>query len=324
MKGKHRVKVSGSRVKYDFELTRNITIVQGKSGSGKTTLYDMISSYARLKEKSGVQVFCDKNCIALRPDTDWKIILNRTSDSIVFIDEEADYVNTDEFASEIKRTDNYYVIFNRENLHNLPYSVEEIYEIHTSGKLHSLKKIYKQQSGCRYFLNGEGMKNRQFSVLLCEDSKSGYEFYNDCFKGTNIECLSAGSNSSVYSWLLNNKKKDILVVADGAAFGAEMNRVMAIQALFPNIQICLPESFEWLILKSGLIKEEHLDDIMTNPAEYIESSNYFSREQFFSDFLIRATEWTYYRYSKNYLSDFYMIKTNEEKIVALIGLKNKI
>ena len=60
MKGKHRVKVSGSRVKYDFELTRNITIVQGKSGSGKTTLYDMISSYARLKEKSGVQVFVIK------------------------------------------------------------------------------------------------------------------------------------------------------------------------------------------------------------------------------------------------------------------------
>ena len=42
MKGKHRVIVSTKRLKYDFEIRRNITIIQGDSATGKTTLVDMI------------------------------------------------------------------------------------------------------------------------------------------------------------------------------------------------------------------------------------------------------------------------------------------
>ena len=42
MKGKHRVVVSTKRLKYDFELRRNLTIIRGDSATGKTTLIDMI------------------------------------------------------------------------------------------------------------------------------------------------------------------------------------------------------------------------------------------------------------------------------------------
>ena len=42
----------------------------------------------------------------------------------------------------MKASDNYFVIVTRENLPNLPYSVEEIYGIHTSGKYHDLKRTY--------------------------------------------------------------------------------------------------------------------------------------------------------------------------------------
>ena len=40
-------------------------MVQGNSGTGKTTLFDMVSAYSRLKERSGVQIICDKQCVAL-------------------------------------------------------------------------------------------------------------------------------------------------------------------------------------------------------------------------------------------------------------------
>ena len=52
MKGTYTVKISDNRVKYNFELIRNITVVQGNSGTGKTTLFDMIAAYARLKKKA--------------------------------------------------------------------------------------------------------------------------------------------------------------------------------------------------------------------------------------------------------------------------------
>ena len=47
-----------------------------------------------------------------------------------------------DFARAIQQTDNYYVIVTREGLPALPYSVEEVYGIRTSGKYGSLKQSY--------------------------------------------------------------------------------------------------------------------------------------------------------------------------------------
>ena len=49
--------------------------------------------------------------------------------------------NTEEFASAIRNSDNYFVLITRENLYNLPYSVEEIYGMHSSGKYQNTKKV---------------------------------------------------------------------------------------------------------------------------------------------------------------------------------------
>ena len=38
MKGSHRIIVESRKVKYDFVIHRNITIITGDSGSGKSTL----------------------------------------------------------------------------------------------------------------------------------------------------------------------------------------------------------------------------------------------------------------------------------------------
>ena len=42
MKGRHRVIIQNKRVKYDFEVRRNITVIRGDSATGKTTLVEMI------------------------------------------------------------------------------------------------------------------------------------------------------------------------------------------------------------------------------------------------------------------------------------------
>ena len=141
MTGTHHVEVKNRDAVFKFDLYRNITIVRGDSGTGKTTLYEMIADYTRLQEASGVNISCDKPCVALT-DIDWKNQLKHLKDSIVFIDEGAEFLKTKEFAGAIKHTDNYYVIFNRESLHDLPYSVEEIYEIKASGKNITASKKY--------------------------------------------------------------------------------------------------------------------------------------------------------------------------------------
>ena len=97
MRGTHHIEVKNRDAVFKFDLQRNITIVRGDSGTGKTTLFDMIADYTRLHDASGVNISCDKPCVALI-DLDWQHQLESISDSIVFIDEGAEYLKTKEFA----------------------------------------------------------------------------------------------------------------------------------------------------------------------------------------------------------------------------------
>ena len=56
MRGAHRIIVESRKVKYDFVVKRNITILTGNSGSGKTVLIDLIRDYRRYGADSGVIV----------------------------------------------------------------------------------------------------------------------------------------------------------------------------------------------------------------------------------------------------------------------------
>lgn len=68
-----------------------------------------------------------------------------------------------------KESDNYFVIITREELPNLPYSVEEIYGIHTAGKYHNTKKIYNEF----YYIYGSEELSEEIrpDEIIVEDSK---------------------------------------------------------------------------------------------------------------------------------------------------------
>lgn len=175
MIGTYHVKVSRRRrASFSFEVRRNITVVRGDSGTGKTTLYEMIADYSALGERSGVAVRCERPCIALT-DHDWRHQLAGIADSIVFIDEGLEDLLTDDFAAALKSSSNYYVIFCRAELPNLPYSVNEIYRIKTSGKYHTFEPLYKQGEGHRYSLSRR-KPGVSFDALVTEDSKSGLQY----------------------------------------------------------------------------------------------------------------------------------------------------
>lgn len=143
MKGKYHIIVSNEKVKYEFDIRRNITIIKGDSATGKTTLVEMIREYYESGENSGVLLRCDRECRVLS-GRDWKVILQATEGCIIFIDEENDFLPTDEFARSVQGSDNYFVIVTREGLPNLPYSIDEIYGIRVSGKYAGLRQTYNE------------------------------------------------------------------------------------------------------------------------------------------------------------------------------------
>ena len=97
-----------------------------------------------------------------------------------------------------------------------------------------------------------------------------------------------------------------------------MNRLYKQCQAKKNIHLYLPESFEWLILKSGIIHAEHLVDILENPGDYIESQKFFSWKNFFEDFLVQETRRTPFQYAKINLNDVYKQKANQKRIAAEI------
>lgn len=315
MKDIKHIKVSNRKATFKLELRRNITIICGDSGTGKTTLFNMIADYARLGDASGVNLSSDNPCVALVDSPYWQKQLADTKDSIIFVDEGMKAIFSSDFAKAIRGSNNYYVIITREALHELPYSVDEIYEIKTSGKIHTLRQRYNAVDNKHTYIVGENKEE----VILTEDAKAGYEFFLNYANDKHLQCISAQANSNIYKWLRDNPHVPTLVIADGAAFGAEIDRVLKECKKSKGLhQLCLPESFEWLILKSGLVKVAGIEAVLDNPADYIESSNYFSWEQFFTAYLIECTNGTPFQYQKDKLNLVYVIPNNSEKILKEI------
>lgn len=314
MKGKYKVIVRNNKLHYEFEIKRNITIIQGDSATGKTTLINMLRQAENLGESSGVDVLSNVPCRILE-GVSWKLILQNTAGTIFFIDEENAFINTEEFAAEVRGSDNYFVLITRENLYNLPYSVEEIYGLYASGRYKNTKKIYQQMYRIYSDIQELPIKPELFIV---EDSNSGYEFFKAVSDERNLECESAGGKSNIFSKIKNVKNREVCVIADGAAIGPEMNGLYEISHKKKNIHLYLPESFEWIVLKSGLIDDREIRKILETPELFIDSKKYFSWERFFTNLLIEKTKNSYLQYRKSAINKTYLHSKNKEKILNCI------
>lgn len=278
----------------------------------------MLRQAENLGESSGIDVISDVPCKILE-GSNWKIILENSAGNIFFTDEESSFVNTEEFASMIRESDNYFVLITRENLYNLPYSADEIYGLHESGKYNDTRKVYQQMY---HIYSIEEKFPIEPEKIIVEDSNSGYEFFKNISAEKNIACLSAGEKSNIFSLLKKQSSEEICVIADGAAIGPEMNRLYKETLKKKNIHLYLPESFEWLILSSGLISEKDIKIMLEEPENYIDSTEYFSWERFFTKLLVTRTEETYLKYSKSKLNSNYLHEKNKERIVNMMqGIK---
>ena len=82
--------------------------------------------------------------------------------------------------------------------------------------------------------------------------------------------------------------------------------------------IYLPESFEWLILKADVIRDNAIAEVLEHPSDFIESRDYISWERFFTALLVDKTKDTYLRYSKSKLNEAYKNQKMKEKILQEI------
>lgn len=315
MKGKYHFKVRSKRALFDFTIRRNITILKGDSATGKTTLLHMLYEYLRVGRESGFTVSSDASYfVYLRKEVgrDWKDALFPLKNTIIFIEENNDFVFGRDFADFVKSSGNYFVLVNRAPFRMLPYSIHEIYEIITAGKRTDIRESYHEFK--ELYSHYPVVKHNKVENIITEDSCSGHQFFTTVY-GT-ADVVSADGNSNILPVIQTLVKGDTLVIADGAAFGAMIENCLAYleTRIDLRVSIWLPESFEYLILKSGVIKGAELEAVLEEPADYIDSLQHESWEQFFTDLLISLTKDTAAKYSKEVLNKYYLQDKNIRKI----------
>ena len=280
MKGKYDIVLYNNKVHYHLVIKRNITILRGDSATGKSELIRLLSLQNANPNSSGVTLICERECTVLN-EGNWKLFIESYKNRIFFIDEGNPFLRTKEFAEAMKGSDNYFVIISRENFPQFPYSIEEIYglrEGEAAGKYRQTRRIYNEM----FQLYGDFQNPQAFpELLITEDSNSGNEFFELLHLG---KCMSARGKSNIKGLLLEHADQNVLAIVDGAAFGPEMEGCMEVDAYDSTVHIFAPESFEFLILESGLITVPKA--ILEETWEYADSARYFSWEEFYTKYLI--------------------------------------
>jgi hypothetical protein len=319
MIGKYDIEVVTRKVDYQLTVERNITILSGNSATGKSTLYRAIKQFENDGRASGIKLTCDRPCVILE-GKNWENDLKEIKQSIVFVDEGAKFINTEEFATAIKKSDNYYVLITRQDLGNLPYSIHEIYELDTNRI--GNRMFCKQQ---QIYKSNNIAQNAIISKIVTEDSKTGYEFYNEYAKKHNIQCEHADGKTNVSKKIVNkNNSQTTLIIVDGAAYGSEMNNTMILINSIPGYILFTPESFEWLLLNSNILNEPYITEVLKAPYNYIESSEFFSWEKYFTDLLNKATKESNimpYNKSNNKSLKIFTTGNNMKRVIESSDLK---
>ena len=318
MKGKHKIEVRSKRIVFTIELERNITILRGDSATGKTTLVEMLSAYENYGRKSGITIVCDKTCRVLSGAL-WEAQLKDIQDAIVFVDEGSTFVSSLDFARAIQKTDNYYVLVTREDLSTLPYSVNAILELKKTTS--RFKRTYNKAYPIYDSLSASDVELGSVEKLLTEDANSGYQLFTKIGEKYGVVCISAAGKDNIKQKIFPMKSEKVLVIADGAAFGPQMNDIYRLmQEASAKFSLYLPESLEWLLLKADLLGQPDILEILQHPADFIESSEFFSWERFFTNLLEQRTKnIPYMRYDKAKLPEFYLQEENLEKVIAEMG-----
>lgn len=242
METQHDILVQNKRdIQFKITINRKFTLIRGDSATGKSTLFQMVSD-ARTSVQAGINIACDVPVVALH-ETGYKYELSNENGKIYIIDEDFSPVKTKEFAALALKSDNCFIIITRESLPSIPYSYKEIYKIKTSGKYHSLERIYMDYDTIT-----------EMDKMVTEDEDSGLEYYQALY-GDKVTTSHGNSNLSKYG------AQNTLLIGDGCAIGAYIQDL-----ILTGSALYLPESFEWKLLKNGMFaKCEKVKELIATP-----------------------------------------------------------
>lgn len=258
------IHIKTARLEYKFEINGKYTVIKGDSGTGKTSFYELAESITN--HSKAVQNISGAKLIAV-PVNFEMFKFDAYTDCIFVIDESCSIFKRYDVATILQNSDNYFIIINRSmKLGYLPIHVDNVFYIKTSGKFHTLERLYQ-----RFCMND--FKN--IDTIITEDHRSGYLFVKDLLSifhlnhiiiepayGSEEDRKKAGNKAGAskiaksIEYYAEKGRKDIVVIYDACAFASYVDLLLETIRKYNNINIYVLdwESFEGYILESKMFQ----------------------------------------------------------------------
>lgn len=301
MKGKYRITLQdkNSTVKYELEVSRQITIVCGDSGIGKTLLHKLVEKYCNIGELSNLNLKVDSDYVSVEPFTPQLIRvdnsgflfkdktrklrwLSKPKNVIYLVDEDILAIKGINFASLIRYTDAYYVIFTREArafryLYNSVWDVLTIKDDGGEAINNKCRKLYEEFNG----------NIKEYDEVIHEDSTTGKEV---CAKALSEVVESVYGNINIVQNVEERPRSTILMIADGANFSNILSEIIdTSEECLNTVYLLLPESTEYVLLHNKLFStDSNVIDSINNPSLACDTTKYTSYERMYEDIITLA------------------------------------
>ena len=268
-----KIEQKNPKIYYNLRLKHNINIILGNSGTGKTTLYELIQNY-EYYNNNNIKIYNNGDSSRVKVHALNKMnydTLYKYKDTLIILDEESDFMCSQEFASQVKSNpSNCYILIYRDlsSLSNLPINKDAIYEIENNGMYHYLRPCYSKK--CYSLCNFTSINDIQ--AIKTEDSGSGYILYQELYKPIKTKSYCGNGN------LKNLTCKESLIVVDGAACGSYIPVIMNLA--ITNL-IYMTESLEFILLHSLCFKK-YITSELIYTYRYIDCALFISYEQYYT------------------------------------------
>ena len=159
-----------------------------------------------------------------------------------------------------------------------------------------------------------GSLHSNYSIIT-EDKGAGRQFFSRAFPDSTV--IGCNGRDDIINQL-HKCTEPVLVIADGAAFGFNMPAVLESVTSLCG-QLIVLESFEYAILKSGVIHSKD-ERMLALEKPLVESRQYSSWEQYYTKLLETVSAGTPLAYKKAHLSQGYSNIANIKKILNAYAL----
>lgn len=294
-------------IQYDLDIQNRLTILKGDSASGKSILTRMVDAHT--VDKSIII----NSEIPLRHLTYSSLELNPDlSPEFIYILDEYDGIDT-KLASKYINNRNYrFILITRYEINSLiNYSTDDIYELYKSGKIIKNRNIYSNID------TNKDINLGKINKLITEDSGSGKYFFENL---PNITVTSTNGNGNITKSISD----DSVVFFDRVSFGPYIKKLLEL-IVYKNIGIICPQSFEHLLLTSGLFnsKKIQLEYDKIN-FECLRLYPNTTLESIYYRLLVNITSEFNIKYSKSNIDSWFLEKEQYNKVTTNINKKYNI